>query len=80
MPLADALAVAADVLTALAELHARGILHRDLDAAAVTLREEDVTRATITAAGLAADVALIASVADLPGRRGASTWRPRRRA
>ncbi|HET6690508.1 MAG TPA: AAA family ATPase, partial [Miltoncostaeaceae bacterium] len=66
LPLAGAMAVASDVLTALAELHARGILHRDLDAAAVTLRDEGVTRATITAAGLAADVALIASVADLP--------------
>ena len=66
LPLPDALAVATDVLTALAELHARGILHRDLDAAAVTLRQDDVTRATITAAGLAADVALIASVTDLP--------------
>ena len=66
LPLPDALAVAADVLTALAELHARGILHRDLDGAAVTLRDDGATRATITAAGLAADVALIASVTDLP--------------
>ncbi|MGE3234074.1 MAG: AAA family ATPase, partial [Thermoleophilia bacterium] len=66
LPLLDALSVAGDVLTALAELHARGILHRDLDAAAVTLRDDGVARATITAAGLAADVALIASVADLP--------------
>ncbi|HTI33558.1 MAG TPA: protein kinase, partial [Miltoncostaea sp.] len=67
LPLLDALAVATDVLTALAELHARGILHRDLEGAAVTLRDEGGrTRATITAAGLAADVALIASVADLP--------------
>ena len=50
LPLPGALAVATDVLTALAELHARGILHRDLDAAAVTLREDGGTRATITAA------------------------------
>ncbi|HTI34549.1 MAG TPA: EAL domain-containing protein [Miltoncostaea sp.] len=66
LPLRDALAVASDVLGALAELHGSGILHRDLDCAAVILREDDGVRATITAAGLAADVALIASVADLP--------------
>ena len=66
MPLGDALSVATDILTALAELHAHGILHRDLDAAAVTIREDGPARATITAAGLAADVALIESVADLP--------------
>ncbi len=66
LPLPDALTVAVDVLSALAELHARGILHRDLDAGAVTLRSDGAVRATITAAGLAADVALIASVADVP--------------
>jgi len=66
MSVPDALAVAADILNALVELHARGILHRDLDSAAVTLREEMTLRATITAAGLAADVALLESVAHLP--------------
>ncbi len=67
LPLPEALGIGADVLTALAELHLRGVLHRDVTTSAVTLcGEGDAMRAVLTAAGLAPDAALLGPIADVP--------------
>lgn len=64
MSLTDALAVGCDLLDALAELHARGVLHRDVTPAAVTLCD-GAPRAVLTAVGLAADAARLGSIAGM---------------
>ncbi len=67
LPVPEAVAVGVDVLSALAELHLRGILHRDVTPSAVTLlRDAAGVSAVLGAAGLAADAALLGPIADVP--------------
>ncbi len=66
LSVADAISVGTCVLSALAELHARGVLHRDVTPFAVTLVPGDEVTAVLTAVGLAADAALLGPITDLP--------------
>jgi len=66
MPVPHAIAVGLGVLGALGELHVRGVLHRDVTPAAVTLTPGETPGAVLTAVGLAADAALLGPVSDLP--------------